>query len=86
MTEKTKVNQKKPIFSAKADGTNLISNKSKLIKDVSDCMKLLDKAIDMHQIHINYPETATPVSQQEMMELMLNTRSCTNSQLRFYGK
>lgn len=58
----------------------------KFIEDVSDCMKLLDKAINMHQMHIDHPETATPISQHEMMGLMLGTRSCTNSQLRLYGK
>ena len=64
----------------------MTENITKLIEDISGCMKLLDKAIDMHQMHINNPETATLVSQHEMMGLMLGARSCTNSQLRFYEK
>lgn len=75
MTEITKVNH-----------INLINNKRKLIEDVYNCIKLLDRAIDMHQMHINYPETAIPISQKEMMGLMLGARNCTNNQLRLYEK
>lgn len=64
----------------------MINNKMKLLEDMSNCMKLLDNAIDMHQMHIDHPETATPVSQYEMMGLMLGARNCINSQLKFYGK
>lgn len=64
----------------------MIGNKKKLIEDISNCMKLLDKAIDIHQMHIDHPETATPISQDEMMGLILGARNCTNSQLRLYAK
>lgn len=70
----------------KANQINLINNKTKLIEGVSDCMKLLDKAIDMHQIHIDLPETATSISQDELMKLISDARNCINSQLRLYGK
>ena len=64
----------------------MTENKRKLIEGVSDCMKLLDKAITMHQIHIDIPKTATPISQDEMMKLMSGARNCINSQLILYGK
>ena len=64
----------------------MTENITKLIEDISGCMKLLDKAIDMHQMHINNPETATLVSQHEMMKLMSGARNCINSQLILYGK
>lgn len=29
----------------------MTENKGKLIEEISNCMKLLDKAIDMHKMH-----------------------------------
>ncbi len=63
----------------------MVDNKMKLIENISDCMKLLDKAIGMHQTHIDLPEI-TPTSQDEMMKLMSGAKNCINSQLRLYVK
>lgn len=82
MAEKTKVNQITPMFSTKSDHINHINNKRKLIGDISDCMKLLDKAIEIHKMHIDHPKTATSTSQDELMGLMPGARNCINSQLK----
>ena len=63
-----------------------MTDKRKLTEEISACMKLLDRAIDIHQIHISNPKTTTPESQDEMMGLMLGTRNCTISQLRLFKK
>jgi len=57
-------------------------NKKQLIKEISECVEILDDAIVMHDVHIKDPKTATPESQKEMMELMLDTRDCILRQLR----
>ena len=64
----------------------MTEDKRKLIEDLSSCMKLLDNAIDMHQMHLDDPGTATPLSQYEMMILMLSTKNCILSQLILFGK
>lgn len=61
-------------------------NREQLIRDVSECVELLDDTIVMHDIHIKDPKTATPESQKEMMELMLDTRDCILRRLRVSGK
>lgn len=62
-------------------------DKEQLIRDISECVyEILDDAIVMHDIHMKDPKTATPESQKEMMELMLDTRSCILRRLGILGK
>lgn len=36
----------------------------------------LDQAIILHELHMKDSSTATPKSQQELMNLMINARKC----------
>lgn len=58
-------------------------DKNQLIRNVSECVyEILDDAIVMHDLHIKDPKTATPESQKQMMELLLDTRDCILRQLK----
>lgn len=46
-------------------------------KQKIECVELwLRLAIDLHAIHLKYPDTATPESQEEMMDYMVNAYRC----------
>lgn len=63
-----------------------MTNNPKLIEEIAKCMKTLDRIIDMHSIHIRKPTTATPASQNEMMELLSETKNCIIRQLGSFPK
>ncbi len=52
------------------------NDNKRLIDEVTKCVEILDDAIEMHDFHIRDPNTATPQSQKDMMELMLDARGC----------
>ena len=37
-------------------------------------MEALEEAIEMHQMHLDNPTTATPASQRELMRLLIRAR------------
>lgn len=42
-----------------------------------ECAELwLRLAIDLHVIHLKYPDSVTPASQEEMMDYMANAYKC----------
>lgn len=46
-------------------------------KQKIECAELwLRLAIDLHVIHLKYPDTATQESQEEMMDYMVNAYRC----------
>lgn len=84
MTSREEINKEFDMIMITSLETN--ENKRQLAYEVSECIKLLDDAILMHDIHIKDPKTAIPESQEEMMKLMLDTKNCITRRLRVFEK